>query len=239
MTTAPTYDRAAGQVVDMVVSGLPFAQVEEAIDSTSVRQEEKATLWLLAWSFRSPAGPGARHPADVGPIDRAKLRDGSEIRIRPVDGQEDELLAFMQALSPLSRRLRFGSLTPNLRQAARRAASADGTDHLGAVALDACDRIIAHASCVRTQGARAEVAVAVAEDRRHLGLATILLTFLAREAEQQGTRHLTAEVEPHNFSMLSIFGQRFNASKRRAQGAILLEFPTSSWRLVADRFQST
>jgi hypothetical protein len=35
-------------------------------------------------------------------IDRVKLRDGSEIRIGSGEGQADELLAFLQALSPRS-----------------------------------------------------------------------------------------------------------------------------------------
>lgn len=79
--------RAAGQVVDMMVSGVPFAQVQDAIDVTPVRREEEATLWLLAWSLRPWALAGATNPAHDS-IDRFKLRDGREIRIRPVPCQE-------------------------------------------------------------------------------------------------------------------------------------------------------
>jgi len=59
MSTASTaYDQAAGRVVDMMMSGLPFAEVEDAIEITPVREEEQAALWLLAWSFRSAARRG-------------------------------------------------------------------------------------------------------------------------------------------------------------------------------------
>jgi ribosomal protein S18 acetylase RimI-like enzyme len=242
MSTAPSaYDQAAGQVVDMMVSGLPFVAVEDAIDVTPVRQEEKTTLWHLAWSLRPRSRSASGDPADASRIDRAKLRDGSEIRIRPVEGQEAKLLVFLQALSPHSRRLRFGSTSSNLHQAARVAARADGPEHVGAVALDDTDRIVAHAACVRLEEARAEVAVAVDENRRHLGLATILLALMAREAEQHGIRDLTAEVQPQNFAMCSIFRDRFNASAhhKEGQGEIMFEFQSAAWRRAIGRFRTT
>ncbi len=75
MSTASTaYDQAAGRVVDMMVSGLPFAQVEDAIDIAPVRPEEQAALWLLAWSIRPTArqddpgvGSGTSHRPDQAP----------------------------------------------------------------------------------------------------------------------------------------------------------------------------
>jgi hypothetical protein len=76
MSTASTaYDQAAGRVLDMMVSGLPFAQVEDAIDTTPVRQDEQAALWLLAWSFRSAARSGTRESDEASRINRVKLRD--------------------------------------------------------------------------------------------------------------------------------------------------------------------
>jgi hypothetical protein len=239
MSTASTgYDQAAGRVVDMMVSGLSFAQVEDAIDITPVRPEEQAALWLLAWSIRSTTRRATRVSGGARRIDRVKLRDGSEIRIRPVEGQADGVLAFLQALSPRSRRLRFGSTSLNLRREARLAARADGPEHLGAVAVDDSDRIVAHAACVRVRPVEAEVAVAVDETRRQLGLATILLALVAREAEQHGIRDLIAEVQPYNFEMCSIFRNRFKASADYRQGEIRFEFPSSAWRRAADRLQA-
>jgi GNAT superfamily N-acetyltransferase len=239
MSTAPTaYDQAAGQVVDMMVLGLPFAQVEDAIDVAPVRPEEQAALWLLAWSHRCSARTAIRGSGQASQIERMKLRDGSQIRIGSDVGQADALLAFLQALSRRSRRLRFGSTSSDPRQLARVTARADGPEHMGAVALDDSDRIVAHAACVRIGPAEAEVAVVVDETRRQLGLATILLALVARRAEQHGIQELIAEVQSHNLAMCSIFRDRFRASADHREDEIRFEFPSSAWRRAADRLQA-
>ena len=239
MSTASTaYDHAAGRVVDMMVPGLPFAQVEDAIDLAPVSHDEQAALWLLAWSIRSAARRTTRELGQAGQIERMKLRDGSEIRIGSDVGQADEVLAFMQALSRRSRRLRFGSTSLDPRQLARVTARADGPEQMGAVALDEFDRIVAHAACVRIGPAEAEVAVVVDETRRQLGLATILLALVARRAEQRGIRELIAEVQSYNLPMCSIFRNRFRASAEHHQDEIRFEFPASAWRRAADRLQA-
>jgi GNAT superfamily N-acetyltransferase len=239
MSTARTaYDQAAGQVVDMMVSGLPFTQVEDAIDITPVTVEEQEALWLLAWSIRSAGRRGGRKLGEAPRIDRVKLRDGSAIGIRPVEGQADGLLAFLQALSPRSRRLRFGSTSSNLPHEVRLAALADGPEHLGALAVDDSNRIVAHAACVRLRPAEAEVAVVVDETRRRIGLATVLLAVVARGAEQHGIRDLVAEVQPYNIAMCSIFRDRFKAAADYRQGEIVFKFPSLAWRRAADRLQT-
>jgi L-amino acid N-acyltransferase YncA len=168
--------------------------------------------------------------------DAPRLRDGSAIRIRHVTPEDEPaLLAFMQRLSPESRRLRFFSPATNLDEAARWAAGADGTDHIGVVALDPREQILAHAACVRMYGPRAEVAVEVDETHRHQGLATILITRLAREAEQQQIRHFVAEVLPDNREMLAVFSDGFDASRHFADGEVDIEFPTSAWQLPPTR----
>lgn len=55
-STAPlSFDRSADEVEDMMEQGTPFARVEDAIDSAQLSQDDKAALWLLAWSHRDPA----------------------------------------------------------------------------------------------------------------------------------------------------------------------------------------
>jgi hypothetical protein len=55
-TTAPlAYDRGSEQVEDMMGQGMPFANVEDAIDAAALPSDHKAALWLLAWSLRDPA----------------------------------------------------------------------------------------------------------------------------------------------------------------------------------------
>jgi hypothetical protein len=52
-TAAPFYDRAAQRIEHLMVQGTPFAQVEEAIDTAAAPQDQRAALWLLAWSLRA------------------------------------------------------------------------------------------------------------------------------------------------------------------------------------------
>ncbi len=70
-TGALPYDRAAERVEAMVGAGTPFAQVEDAIETALAPQEQKAALWLLAWSLcMPPARPGGpqRKPGWLGPV---------------------------------------------------------------------------------------------------------------------------------------------------------------------------
>jgi GNAT superfamily N-acetyltransferase len=168
--------------------------------------------------------------------ERTRLRDGTAVRILHVARTDRQaLLAFMQRLSPESRRLRFFSPACDLESAASWAAGADGIDHLGLVAVNSHGQILGHAACLRMYGPRAEVAVEVGESYRHQGLATLLITRLAREAEQKQIRSFVAEVLPDNHEMLAVFQDGFDASRRFADGEVDIEFPTTAWRLPAGR----
>lgn len=167
----------------------------------------------------------------------ARLRNGAAIRVRHVTPHDEPcLLQFMEQLTPEFRRMRFFSAAYDLRAAARRAASADGTDHIGIVATDDRGHMLGHAACARMYGARAEVAIEVDETHRHQGLATILIATLAREAEQKQIRHFVAGVLPDNHKMLAVFNDGFDASQKFADGEVDIEFPTSAWQLPPDRF---
>jgi L-amino acid N-acyltransferase YncA len=142
----------------------------------------------------------------------ATLCDGTEIRIRHVTrDDEPALFGFMQRLSPEARRLRFFSVASDLESAARWAASADGIDHLGLVAIS-CGQILGHVACVRMYGHRAEIAVEVEESCRSQGLARLLIAELSREAEEKQIRSLVAEVLPGNHEMLAVFHDGFDRS---------------------------
>lgn len=167
------------------------------------------------------------------------LRDGQEIRFRHVtNGDRAELLEFLGRLSLASRRYRFFSVACDLRQAAQWAASADGTDHIGIAALDPAGRIIGHAASCRIYGPRAEVAVEIDETHRHLGLGTILLARLAREAERTGVRTFVAEVLPENREMLAVFRDGFDAQQQTVPGEIDIEFSTAAWRRLDTRLRT-
>jgi len=53
--TAPTIlDDFQREVEGMMDAGEPFGDVEEVINKTALADDEKAALWLLAWSLREP-----------------------------------------------------------------------------------------------------------------------------------------------------------------------------------------
>lgn len=169
----------------------------------------------------------------------ATARDGRPLRIRHVEpGDEPALLAFMRALSPESRRLRFFSGGEDLTEAAHWAADANGRDRIGILATNVAGEILGHAVCCRlSAGTAAEVAVEVGEAQRHQGLATMLIVRLAAEAEAQGIPSFVAKVLPENREMLAVFSDGFGAAGTVAHGEVDIEFPTAGWRLVASRLE--
>lgn len=123
---------------------------------------------------------------------KEKLRDGTTVLIRPI-GAADETIErrFIEQLSPQSRRFRFlGEIktpTPEflaqlthpdpVRDAAFVALIADGPDkrEIGVARFNA-----------RPDGLTCECAVAVSDDWRNRGLATILMQHLIDVARQRG-----------------------------------------------------
>lgn len=171
-----------------------------------------------------------KSPSADSPTDWIKLRDGSSAQLRPpTRADADALFTLLSSLSLESRRLRFFSLACDLKEAAQWAATADGIDDIGLVALDSAGRIVGHAACSRISGPRGEVAVEVDDAHRHLGLGSLLVRRLARDAEKQGIRQLIAEVLPENQEMLSVFHDEFRAQAHWVDGEVDVEFPAAAW----------
>ncbi len=167
------------------------------------------------------------------------LRNGLAVTVRPVT-REDEatLLEFLAGLSAASRRLRFFTAAVNLRAAARLGAAGDDADHHGIVALAPGRGLVGHAIFIRVAGAaRAEVAVEVADDLHHLGLATLLIIRLAQLAEEREITSFFAEVLPENLDMLAVFRDGFAAITVNRRDELDVEFATSSWRAAHARFE--
>lgn len=158
-----------------------------------------------------------------------QLRDGVRVHLRaPRPADRGALVGFLGSLSPESRRLRFFSAAVDLNQAARWAADADGVDRIGLLALDSQGQIVGYAACTRLYGPRGEVAVEVDKLHRHLGLTSLLLRQLAREAERQGIRRLVAEVLPESLDILSVFADDFDAAGQLVDGEGGQHFPERS-----------
>ena len=134
------------------------------------------------------------------------LRDGSAVRVRPLEpGEEAGLCRFLEAVSADSLYSRFfGTPTPE-----RAAASLAGCGRPGDVVLVAQggpDRsIVAHAGAFRTGEDRAEAAFLVADGWQGRGLGSVMLSRLARAARDLGIATLVAEVLPGNRPMLAVF----------------------------------
>ncbi len=192
--------------------------------------------------------PSARPGVSCGPVINAPLtlatelhlRNGLVVTVRPVTGQDEApLLEFLDGLSAESRRLRFFTAAVDLRAAARLGAAGDDVDHHGIVAMAPGRGLVGHAIYVRVAGApRAEVAVEVADDLHHLGLATLLIIRLAQLAEDRGITSFFAEVLPENRDMLAVFHDGFAAITVNRRDEVDVEFATSSWRVAHAQFES-
>ena len=53
-TDSTPFDRHLRDVEGMIEAGNSFWEVEDAIDSTRLSDNQKAALWLLAWSALGP-----------------------------------------------------------------------------------------------------------------------------------------------------------------------------------------
>jgi hypothetical protein len=166
------------------------------------------------------------------------LRDGLTVSVRTVTpDDEDALWEFLTGLSVDSRRLRFFGVATNLRAQAHLGAARDDTDHHGVLATVPGRGPVGHAVYVRVPNSeRAEVAVVVADDLHHLGLATLLLIRLAHCGEDRQISHFFAEVLPENHDMLAVFRDGFAAVTLNGQEVIEVEFPTYRWRAAHARF---
>jgi GNAT superfamily N-acetyltransferase len=167
------------------------------------------------------------------------LRDGVTISVRAVTPDDEAaIFEFLTGLCEVSRRLRFFSVAADLRGEAHRGAAGDDAEHHGLVALAPGRGVVGHAIYVRLPGAeRAEVAVEVADDLHHLGLATLLMIRLAQFAEEHQIPRFFAEVLPENRDMLAVFRDGFAAASTAGRDQVDVEFDTSSWRDACARFQ--
>lgn len=152
-------------------------------------------------------------------------------RLRPVAPEDlPAMRAFVQGLSPSSRRLRFhGGLKPDSDRLLRHLTGADGVRHVAWVAVLPCDDgdvIVGEARWVRTGEATAEFAVVVADAWHGHGMAQRLLARLLQAAEDGGIATLTAEVLDDNMRMAT-FLQRQGFEVDRPAGA---EAGVRTWR---------
>lgn len=172
-------------------------------------------------------------------VELVRLRDGSRVTVRPATAADEPALrSFLVGLCPEARRLRFFSGAVDISSAAHLAATTDAR-HYGLVAHDEEGVLVGHATYVKLDETRAEVAVEVADRLHGRGLGTILIERLAIVAEQHGITHFVAEVLCENRAMLDVFREGFDGRVVRHEGPEeRVEFLTAGWRLARERFAS-
>jgi hypothetical protein len=162
--------------------------------------------------------------------DRHRLRDGRMVTIRSVrPGDELDLLRFMTSQSASPRRLRLFTTARDLGTGAGRGELGDPSDWARLVALDT-GQIAGHAVYVRTYGPRADVAFEVGDEMHELGLATLLISELARVANGRQIDRFVTEVLPEDNATLAVFRDAFDALAEWDEGVVYIDFPTGAWR---------
>jgi len=136
---------------------------------------------------------------------RHRLRDGAVVLVRPARRSDEQAIySFLSRVSFDSLWTRFFGV-PSLGRTARSlVALADGD--FGLVA-ESGREIVAHAACLRTGPAEAEVAFLVLDSWQGRGIGTLLLSRLAELAAQAGFDVLGADVLASNHRMLSVFAR--------------------------------
>ena len=169
------------------------------------------------------------------------LRDGSTLRLRPVEPDDEQrLLAFFRGLSDTSRRFRFfgTSSDESLTKELRRQLHGD-SHHAGIVAIEGHEgRIVGHAAYAVIGSDSAEVAFTVAESYQGRGLGTILVGELARTASAAGIVVFRAVVMPDNYRMLSVFRESgFSLTIDAVPDEIRVTFPTALTDEAVERYE--
>ncbi len=155
---------------------------------------------------------------------RVALRDGSEVFVRPLEASDaPELAAAIARLSPESRYRRFLSPVPRL--SATHLRYLTDVDHHDREALVAFDPLslrglgLARWGVLVDDPGTAEVAVAVADEKQRLGLASALLGLLRERAEAEGLREVRAATQGDNRAALRLL-ERFGFSRTRSEGGV-------------------
>jgi acetate---CoA ligase (ADP-forming) len=158
------------------------------------------------------------------------LRDGSTLAVRPIRAEDEPALQrFFAGLSLESRVFRFFAAVANADASVRRMVDVDYTTRYGIVAVSGAERrVVGHAMYVAIEPAKAELALAVADEYQGRGLGTILLGQLAEAALEAGIQVLEAVVRPENHRMLDVLRESgFPIHSRSEPGEVHAELPTA------------
>ena len=161
-----------------------------------------------------------------GDTDRAHLRDGSTVIIRPIVAGDRELLrSGFEQLSERSRYLRFQApLTTLGERQLDYLTDVDHHDHEALLALDpGAGDIVGVARFVRVTDGVAECAVAVTDDWQGRGVATELLDRLLVRAREEGVERFSALVLAENAEALRLLERLGDTVQHRVGSQVELD----------------
>ncbi len=138
--------------------------------------------------------------ADLGAAKLVRLRDGSWVTLRAAGARDEPaLLVFLSELCLEARRMRFFTGAADIEYAAHLAA-ATGPDCLDLIVHDEVGTKVGHATCVKLDDERAEVALEVATAGRRDVRVAAAISFAARSGScwrpGRGTRTSAARCLP-------------------------------------------
>ena len=149
-------------------------------------------------------------------MESVRLRDGSQVMVRPVEpGDREAIRASFERLGPDSRYKRFLSPIDELTERQLDyLTEVDHHDHEALVAIDddgaEGERLglgVARYVRLEPDGPRAEVAVAVIDDWQGRGLGSALLGRLSERAREDGVEVFTAAVLTENQAVAELLGR--------------------------------
>ncbi len=152
----------------------------------------------------APAGPASAAATDQ---DRVVLRDGSTIAVRPLaTGDVAAIASWFGGLGPETRYARvLGSVVVLDDRTRSRLAQVDHRDHEALTAVTPDGAVVGIARYIRLpHSSTAEVAVAVADQWRGRGIASLLLQRIATRARVEGITCLTALCLESNTAILGL-----------------------------------
>ncbi len=167
------------------------------------------------------------------------LRDGSTVHVRPIRRDDEAAVRkFLKGVSEESIAFRFFGI-PNIESVTKWSLDVDYSDRYALVVESGEEHaIVAHATYIRENANRAEVAFLVADAWQGKGISTILLAQLATVAEEHGISTFAAEVLPQNHRMIQVFRDSgFPVELRSTPEMIEVELPTSLSDEARARFE--
>jgi len=160
-------------------------------------------------------------------VEPTRLRDGSNVAIRPIVPEDRELLrSGFERLSEHSRYMRFQAPLPALsEQQLSYLTNVDHHDHEALVAVDCDDGgdVVGVARFVRVNDRVAECAIVVADDWQGRGVATALLDRLVERAREEQIGRFTALVMAENAEALRLLERLGDTEQRRVGSQLELD----------------